>query len=186
MLCIQPMHESSYIPWFRDLVSPSSWIDPTAPALPGNAFLADPYTKVMYENGILQLISYKKPIYMLHKTHNSAKSTQRGDVEPGLQTSPHLLREELARPHQTEDDFQCVRQSPRKYITFMYKLLRHFRGAYYSKKGGSHPPNCTFLSHSHSSELKSMKKNDGQRQMHMAVNSCSLYQEKIMAQNYFP
>lgn len=119
----------------------------------------------MYENGTLQLISYKKPIYMLHKPHNSAKSTQSSDVQLGLQTSPHLLREELARPQQTEDDYQCIRQSPRKYITFMYKLLRHFRGAYYNKKGSSHPSNRTSLSHSHSPVLESMKKNGGLRQM---------------------
>lgn len=71
---------------------------------------------------------------MLRKTYNSANITQNGDVQPGLQTSPHLLREELTRPHQSEDDFQCIRQSPRKYIMFMYKLPRHFRGAYYNKK----------------------------------------------------
>lgn len=105
-----------------------------------------PCTEVMYGNGTLQLLSCKKPIYMLHKPHNSAKSTQSGDVRPGLQTPPHLLREELARPQQSEDDFQRTRQPPRKYITFMHKLVRHFRGAYYNKKGSSHPSNCTSLS----------------------------------------
>lgn len=176
----EPLHSLS-----KDLFSHSSRTDPTATTLPWNAFLAEPYTKVMYENGILKLISYKKLIYMLHKTHNSAKSTQSSDEQPGLQTSPHLLREELARPYQTEDDFQCIRQSPRKYITFMYKLLRHFRGAYYNKKRSSHPSNCTSLSQSHSSVLESMKKNYCLRQMYMAVNSYSLYQEK-MPKNCFP
>jgi len=165
MLCLEPIHESPHIPWCKDLVSHSSRTDPTATTLPENAFLADPYTEVMYENGILQLISYKMPIYMLHKIHNSAKYIQSRDVQPGLQTSPHLLREELARPHRNEDDFQCIRQSPWKYITFMYKLQRHFRGAYYNKKGSSHPSNCTSLFHSHSPVLESMKKNVGLRQM---------------------
>lgn len=160
MLRLQPIHDSLYIPWSKDLVSHSSRTDPTATTLPGSAFLAGPYTKAMYENGVLQPISYKKPIYMLHKTHNSAKSTQSSEVQPGLQTSPHLLREGLAKHYQTEDDFQCIRQPPRKYITFMYKLLRHFRGAYYNKKGSSHPSNCTSLSHSHSPALESMRKND--------------------------
>lgn len=169
----------------RSGFSPFSRTDPTATALLGNAFLTYPYTKVMYENVVLQLIFYKKSIYMLRKTYNSANITQNSDVQPGLQTSPHLLREELTRPHQSEDDFQCIRQSPRKYIMFMCKLPRHFRGAYYNRKGSSHPSNCTQLSHSHSPVLESMIENNGLRQLYMAVNSYSLRQENIMLQNYF-
>lgn len=81
--------------------------NPSATALSGDAFLAYPYNKVMYGNGVLQLIFHEKPIYMLHKTYNSANITQSGDVQPGLQTSPHLLREELARPHQVKMIFSA-------------------------------------------------------------------------------
>lgn len=95
------------------------------------------------------LFFYKKSIYMLRKTYNSANITQNGDVQPGLQTSPHLLREELTRPHQSEDDFQCIRQSPRKYIMFMYKLPRHFRGAYYNKKKEAPTPPTAHSSLTH-------------------------------------
>lgn len=68
----------------------------------------------------------------------------------------------------------------------MDRLPRHFRGVYYSQGGSSHPSHCTSLSPRLSPVLESVKKNDGLRQMYVAVNSYSLYQRRLCPNMIFP